>query len=115
MASFNPQVGDIGHELVADFRTCDCDGKEIPLDLSPLGTIITICLKAPDQTTIKEFPGVQSSCDTLINGSAAYVTQNASDLDQAGVWCISGKVVFLDGRVFRANAVTFTVEQPICG
>jgi len=116
MAVFNPQVGDIGVEVVADFETCDCNGVIGPLDLSPVGAVITICLRKPDQSTLKEFPGVFSTCGTGDgkDGSASYVTAAAGDLDVAGQWSVSGKVVFLDGRVFRGNSKIMTVETPVC-
>ena len=112
--AFNPQVGDIGHEIVVDFETCDCDGKIIPLDLSPPSTVITICLRKPDKTTVKTFPGTVSTCGTLALGVAAYVTVSAADLDADGTWLISGKVAFADGRVFRGNSKNLVVENPIC-
>ena len=111
--AFNPQVGDVGHEIVVDFETCDCDGNIIPLDLSPAGTVITICLRKPDQTTVKTFIGGVSTCDTLANGVTSFITV-AADLDVAGTWCVSGKVVFTDGRIFRGNASNLVVEQPVC-
>ena len=111
--AFNPQVGDVGHEIIVDFETCDCDGNIIPLDLSPAGTVITICLRKPDQTTVKTFNGSVSTCDTLENGSASFITVEP-DLDVAGIWCVSGKAVFTDGRIFRGNAKNLTVEQPVC-
>lgn len=116
MAAFNPQVGDIGLEIVVDFETCDCNGVIGPLDLSLVGAIFTICLRKPDQSTLKEFPGGFSTCGTGdgTDGSVSYITVAASDLDVAGTWQISGKVVFLDGRVFRGNSKTLVVEQPVC-
>lgn len=116
MAAFNPQVGDIGFEIIADFETCDCNGVVQPFDISAVGAVITICLRKPDQTTLKEFPGSFSSCGTGdgTDGSASYITGAAGDLDIAGVWLVSGKVVFLDGRVFRGNSKTMTVEDPVC-
>jgi len=116
MAAFNPQVGDIGLEIVVDFETCDCDGKVIPLDISDVGAVITICLRLPDQTTHKEFAAGFSTCGLGdgTDGSASYVTAAAADLNVAGIWQVSGKVAFLDGRIFRGNSKPMTVETPVC-
>ena len=114
MAAFNPQIGDIGNEITVDFETCDCDGKVIPLDLSPVGAVIEICLRKPDQVTATHYVAGVSSCGTLEDGVAAFVTANAGVLDVAGKWLISGKVIFLDGRVFRGNSKPMTVESPVC-
>lgn len=116
MASFNPQVGDIGLEIVVDFETCDCAGKVIPFDISDAGAIITICLRKPDQSTTKEFVATFSTCGLGdgTDGSASYTTVLATDLDVAGSWLVSGKVAFLDGRIFRGNSKNLVVEQPVC-
>jgi hypothetical protein len=116
MATFNPQVGDIGLEIIVDFETIDCDGKIIPFDISDPGTIIHICLRKPDKTTNVEFIASFSSCGIGdgTDGSASYVTISAGDLDVAGQWLVSGKVTFLDGRVFRGNSKPMTVETPMC-
>ena len=113
MADFNPHVGDIGVELTVDFKTKDCADAIVAVDLSPAGTVITICLRTPGGT-VKTFTGVASTCDTFANGTAAYITLSGTDLDVAGVWQISGKAVFLDGRVFRASSKNFTVDTPLC-
>ena len=116
MASFNPQIGDIGLEIVVDFQTCDCEGAVIPFDISDAGAVITICLRKPDQSTTKEFTAVFSTCGLGdgTDGSASYTTQLSTDLDVAGIWQVSGKVVFTDGRIFRGNSKNLTVEQPVC-
>jgi hypothetical protein len=116
MAAFNPQVGDIGLEIIVDFETCDCEGNVIPLPLDPVGTVITICLRKPDQSTTVEFSAGFSSCGLGdgTDGSASFVTSAATDLDVAGVWQVSGKVTYLDGRIFRGNSKNMTVETPVC-
>lgn len=115
MATFNPQVGDVGFEIVADFETCDCNGKVIPLDIST-ASLIEICLRKPDQMTVNQYPGSFSTCGSGdgVDGSASYVTANATVLDVAGVWNVSGKVIFPDGRSFKGNSKKMTVEQPVC-
>ncbi len=115
MASFNPKVGDIGVEIVVNFPTCDCDGKIIPLDVST-ATTIEICLRKPDQLTIVTFTAVFSTCGVGdgTDGSISYTTVSATDLDVAGTWAVSGKVIFPDSRVFRGDAKTMIVEISVC-
>jgi len=115
VASFNPQVGDIGLEIIVDFQTTDCNGRVIPLDISTASDL-EICLRKPDHVTVTHYPAGFSSCGTLdgTDGSASYTTLGVNDLDVAGVWQVSGKVTFPDGRVFRGNSKNMRVDQPVC-
>jgi len=115
VASFNPQVGDIGLEIVVDLQTCDCNGNVIPFDVS--GALsMEICLRKPDQLTTTHYTAAFSTCGTGdgTDGSISYKTISASDLDVAGKWCVSAKITFPDGRVFRGGTQCITVEQPVC-
>jgi len=116
MASFDSHIGDIGLEIVVHFQTCDCDGNVIDLVLSGTDTI-TICLRKPDQSTILSKIAVITDPPCGLgdgsDGKASYITVGG-DLDVAGTWTISGKVVTVSGDTFRATEATFTVRTPVC-
>ena len=114
--AFDPAVGDIGFEIIAHFRTCDCNG--VIIDLPLLGTdTIVICLRKPDQTTILEKVGTITVPPCGVgdgtDGKASYITVGG-DLDVAGTWCVSGKITRIGGEVFRADDVNLLVRTPIC-
>jgi hypothetical protein len=113
--SANPQIGDIGLELIITITTCDCDGNTIPLDIST-ETLKKICLKKPDTTVVEfdaEFTLPTCGAGDGSDGKLSYITQ-AGDLDAAGVWCIAGRVTLASGQDFRTSFQTFKVEDPIC-
>lgn len=115
MSEFNPQVGDIGFELIAHFKTKDCSGAIIDFDISAK-TTLELCLRKPDSTVVTKtaiFTPVPCGIGDGTDGKASYITI-LGDLDQAGVWHFSGHIVLSDGKEFRSSQVSFKVETPIC-
>lgn len=113
--SANPQVGDIGVELIVSISTCDCEGNTIPLDIST-ETLKKICLKKPDVSVVEfdaEFTLPPCGAGDGSDGKISYITQ-AGDLDAAGTWCIAGRVTLAGGQDLRTSFQNFKVDTPIC-
>lgn len=112
----NSHVGDIGVELIATFKSCDCNGNEIDRDIST-ATEVRLCILKPDQTTLIDrvaaFTAAPCGAGDGTDGKASIFTI-AGDFDQAGTYCIGGKVTFPGGSVFRATEQKFRVDASIC-
>lgn len=108
------KIGDIGTEIIVEFKTKDCNGQEVVLDISAQ-TTLEICLKKPDTTTVTTtgvFTAAPCGLGDGTDGKASYFTI-AGDLDQAGTWCVEGHVILPTGE-WKADVFTFEVAAPIC-
>ena len=82
------QLGAVGTVLEA---TVTDNGVVVPLDGA---TTLQLKLRKPDGATTVTKTAVLSS--TGLDGKMQYVTEEATDLDQAGPWKIQGYVVLPD-------------------
>lgn len=101
-------IGDLGTYLQINFRFIDVDGTDKVLDLSPVGTVVTIIFIRPDETTAGPFAMTLVTNGT--DGEASYTTSTASSIwTQSGTWKWYGNVTFSGGSSYNSEEALHVV------